>query len=579
MSKKNVENGASVIEITESKKTEKSSETKKSVKKLSEKNLAVVITAAILAVVIIATGLIFMINWIRKDGGFDYMKSDLSKYVELAKEYKDFEISIDIAKPKEIEIDVAILSLLRGDKSEKANYGGSLITSPHKIGPGDVVHIWYRGYLLGEDGEQISLGGMTNFTGSTPAELEIGSTNFILGFEYNLVGKSTGDSAKFEKITEGRPTEEQVAYVSFTRITEKDEKTKTTQANVRIDLSRDDIDEEFGKGVKERILLSLIGSSKIDFGAENSEGKTYNYTDFKVDYVTECEKNPLVIEAYFPYDYSTAELRNETAYFEVYFDGMVDFDAPEVFDDEYLKKKIEDKKINISIETLNEYEGATLVEKYRNYGKKALNDIYEEEYNEKVESAIWDYLNKNSKGLKYPEIKVEEIYNEYLSDIQKQFDSSGGQVYNQYTGSSSTYQTLDTYAPAYLGLSSSADWRAYIVSLAQNLVKERMILYYLIQKENLVPNADVLKKEIEDTKQEYLDEYIQQYLDYEKKTKDDYTAEEYAAFVEARRGEIFSYYDDAHFTETAHYNIAMETIMTWPKVKTLDDRRAYPVEK
>ncbi len=77
---------------------------------------------------------------------------------------------------------------------------------------------------------------------------------------------------------------------------------------------------------------------------------------------------------------------------------------------------------------------------------------------------------------------------------------------------------------------------------------------------------------------EYLDAYVDQYLEYYGKSEDDYTAEEFEQMKAERAEEIFSYYDDAHFTERAYYNFAAETLIKWPTVKTLDDRRAYPFD-
>jgi len=545
-------------------------------KPISEKSLAIIITAAILAVIFIAAAVVFIVQAVQKDKGFNYLTSDLSKYIEFTKDYKNYELNVDIAKPHDIDVDIAILNLLCQDKSEEALHNGALVTSPIEIGAGDIVSIWYRGYLLGENGEEIVVANMSNFGDKEPHDLEIGSGGFIPGFELGLVGKNTGDYSKFVKITEGKINQNQVAYVSFSRVIGEDTKNKTTHSNVRIDLSDPDIDSEFGAGFKARIMLGNIGD-KFDFAVER-DGKNYNYYDCTVNFVTECETDPIVVETYFPYDYSAANLRNETAMFEVYVAGVVDYEAPE-FTDEFLESKFESEDFGIERSDLEKYEGNTLTEKYRAYAEETMNELYEEDYKELVEAAIWEYYAEISKAIKYPGAKVDDIYDEYIEDVDNQFASSGGQVYNSYTGSYNTYSTLDTYAPAYLGLSSTTNWRDYLYGLAQSLVKERMVMYYILRSENLMPTTDEFNKMYNETRQEYLDEYIEQYLDYEGKTRDDYSDEEYADFVEARKAEIFSYYDAEHFEETAYYNIVVEHIINWPDVVTLDERRAYPVSK
>ena len=92
-----------------------------------------------------------------------------------------------------------------------------------------------------------------------------------------------------------------------------------------------------------------------------------------------------------------------------------------------------------------------------------------------------------------------------------------------------------------------------------------------MQKENIVPSESVLSKKVNEIKQEYYEEYIKQYLEYQEKTKEDFTDAEYKKFLEERREEIFDYYDDEYFTETAYYELALETFRTYPTVYTLNN--------
>ena len=542
---------------------------------ISQKNMAIIITAAVLAVILIAVAVFLIVDYVKKDKGFDYIGSNLSQYIEFTEDYKNYKLEVDIASPKDIDIDVAILSLLAQDKGDVLNNGG-LVKSPITIGAGDVVRIWYRGYLIGEDGEEIEVTGMSNFGDKDAYDLEIGSGSFIPGFELGLWGVNTGEYSKFVKITEGTPQSDQIAYVSFTRVVGEDTSTKLSRTSVRMDLSTD-IDATFGAGFKARIMQADIGD-KMEFAVQCGDDM-YNYTNLTVDFVTECETNPVVVEAYFPYDYSKANLRNETAFFEVYVEGVVDYENV-TFTEDYLQSKIEEDDIGITVEELNSYEGANLIEKYRAYAKKVIDDMYEEEYNDYLEAAIWDYYGEITKVKKYPTNKVDDIYNDYVDDVYYQFDVNSGMVYNSSTGSYKTYEDIDSYARAYLGLSSSADWKSYLYSMSQNLVKERLVMYYIMDIENLMPTDAEFDKVYEETRQEYLDEYVKQYLDYEGKTKEDFADEaEYQEYVEARKEEIFSYYDEEYFKETAYYNIVIEAIREWPEVSTFDDRRAYPLDK
>lgn len=545
--------------------------------------IAIISTVAVTLVIGLIVGIVFLVDAIKSDKFFDYEKSDLSKYVTLPEtDYKNVLLEIDIAKPRPIDVEVAILNLLASDKGEVLNDGAKL-TAPVTIAPGDVVDIWYRGYLLDEDGEEISVAGMCNFSGKKATSLGIGSGRFVPGFELNLVGKNTGDYPKFVKITEGEIKESQIAYVSYSRLVEGgNEKTdKKSGSYARIDLSDETVDETYGAGFRAHILSAKIGE-KTSFGV-TLDGKTHNYTDTTVNFVTECEAEPLVVECYFPYDYDTKTLRNENAYFEVYIETVQQYECPDFtdFNDDYVLKKVKEKDSPITEAELREYDGDTLAEKYRSYAKKYLEDAYAENYESMVEDALWDHLIDKAHIDKYPGIKVDAIHEEYVNDVYYQFDQTGGSIQNSYTQEYENYDNIDDFAVAYLGLTyaENKDWNEVLYEMSKSLVAERLILYYLIQTEGIVITGEAYEKEYEAVRQEYFDEYVKQYLEHEEKTREDYTDEEYEAFLADRRVELFEYYDEDYFKETAHYEIALRTFLTWPTVSTLDQRRAYPQNK
>jgi flagellar basal body-associated protein FliL len=542
--------------------------------KISEKNLAIIITAALLAVIAIATAIVFVVQAIKSDAGFNYLKSDLDKYIEFTSDYKNLSFDLDIAKPKDIDADVALLKLQAaaktGNGKEKVLDGYSW-----EIGAGDSIDIYYRGYIIGAGGEQIAAEGMSNFGNAEPQTLVIGSGSFVPGFELNIVGLKTDETNRFEKITTGKPGENQIAYVSYTRTDSSDANKKVTVTNERIDLSRTDIDEVYGQNFKNTITSTTIGTKVALLSALN--GNDYNYTDLVVNFVTECETKHFTVECYFPYNYKNENLRNETAYFEVYVNKFVDFDAPEL-NDEFIKKQIEDKKITVTEQELAEYEGETLVDKYVAYYNEQLMENYEKEYETLVRDRIVEILRSISKAKKYPGGKVDEVYDDYYNTVNDSFITNEGKITNSY-GSSNTYQTLDTYAVAYLGLQTGADWKAYILGLAQDSIKERMMLFYLVRNENLIPAKDEFKDLVNETREESIAKYTAQYLAYLGKTKEEYTAEAYAEFEAQCRKEVLNYYTDEYFEETTYYELLLKEAMNWVDVNTLDERRAYPIDK
>lgn len=501
------------------------------------------------------------------DESFDYLTFDPTEYLTVSlDEFRGIELSVNIAKPRSVDVDDAILKLLASEKGEVLN-GGAKLTAV-TIAPGDVVDIWYRGYILDEDGEEVFLPGMCNFSGNAPSSLSIGSGQFVPGFEFNLVGKNTGDYPKLVKITEGEIKETQIAYVSYSRLAEGGKSTDTeTGSFLRIDLSDETVDETYGTGFRAQILSANIGAKK-NFGV-TLDGKTYNYTDTIVHFVTECEVDPLLVECYFPYDYGMKELQNKTAYFEVYVDGVVEYECPKLTE-EYVLNKAETLGIDLS-----DYEGEGNIEKFRAYIEALIYAEYEETYRDEVGGAMWEKIFDAAKVKKYPGIKVSGIYKEYVDDVYHQFEESGGTIYGDgIYYDDVTYDNIDDYAMAYLGLTYSKydDWREYLYDMAKSLVKERLVLYYIFFAEELISSEEELDAEIDALKQEYLDEYIAQYLESIGMSREDYTDEAYAEFCEKREEELFAYYSDEYFAESVCYNFCIREISSWPQVTTLDGK-------
>ncbi len=560
-------------EITKKEVTE-NQETKP---KISEKNLAIIITAGILALVFIVLAVFGVVTAIQKDLFFDYLTTNLDGYLEFKESYKGFDINVDVAKPHRFDLDITKLNMVYEDREVNEKYGKNPITSGYPISAGDDVAIWYNGYLLDEEGNKVYVDGMCNFTSASPHVLSIGSNGFVPGFELNLIGKNTGDYSKLEKVTEGAITDDLIVYVNYSTPNKTDSTKKDNFTNVKMDLS-EDLDAKYGTGFKAALMALTIGGEKAEIKATLAD-KEIPYTDVTVSFGISRNAKPIVIETYFPYDYQTTNLRNETAYFEVYVDYIIDYICPE-FTDEYLTKKIEDKDIYLTLEELNEYEGATLVEKYDRFTEKTLNDIYESAYKALLEQAIWEHYSNIVKMKKYPGKYVDEAYEGYMNDFSNLFINNAGKVYDNMTGQYKTYDTLDAYITAYLGLASGQSYKTYVTKMAQADVQERMTMFYIMRAENLVPDEKKLNETIDKLHEEYLNEYIAQYMEYEDKTREDYTDEEYEQLVADCTEDIHEYYDEEYFITRAYYTIVGEVMIEWPSdVITLDERRAYPFDK
>lgn len=119
--------------------------------------------------------------------GVDLVNADLSDYIEIdEKYYKNYTVNIDPNRITTLDIENEIIQILCKYKSKESVEGDGVISV------GDVAHIYYKGYYM-KDGEPYFFQGGDNTASSTPHALEIGSGGFILGFEYNLIGKNPAD--------------------------------------------------------------------------------------------------------------------------------------------------------------------------------------------------------------------------------------------------------------------------------------------------------------------------------------------------------------------------------------------------
>lgn len=545
--------------------------------RLSAQKIVFATVAVLLAATIIASALIFFIPLINdsREKNFNYLTSDLSYYMEMKSEdYKGISVNVDIARPKDGEIDSTILYYLASKRSSNPLYDGAY-QKDVVIDAGDKIAFWYRAYIK-KGGKEIEYG--NNFSKISADELTVGMGGFFAqGIDLALVkaGITPSDTPSFKKITEGTVAAGDVAYVTYTRLEAgADESNAKSYKSVRVDLGGT-APEEFGEGFVTAITGAEVGGAEQAFQS-TVDGKTYNYTKVKVDFVTRCEGDPYTLEGYFPYDFSTSVLRNETVYLEIYIDGVVSYETPE-FDDEFITELLSEKDALITLEKLGEYPGDNLAEKYRAFAEEYLLEAYEENLDTLFEKALWKHYTEKVNIKNYPTKKVNEIYQEYYDELYEAFDKSGGVITDRITGQSVTCQSLDEFAPIYLNINYTGEnWRTTLYTMSENLVRERLILYYIMRVEGFVPTEAELAAKLAEVKNEYLDEYMLQYLESIGKDKSDYTEDEYAELVEERREVLFDYFDEDYFEENAYYDIALEKFKSFATAVTLDERSNYP---
>lgn len=507
---------------------------------------------AIVAFLGIAASIIIPIvnnlNKKRQSAIFDYMNEDLGEYLYVpANLYKDYEVTINIDAVTDFDVENEIVKVLCANKvkPEKTPINKPNVT----LSAGDVANIYYRGYTI-EDGVKTYFDGGCNFNDNYTA-LEIGSGTFIPGFEYNLIGKNQKNYATLDRVFTG--STEPGDIISLTYSAYYADGTSKTSQTVLIDLSDENLDERWGGGFSEyfndqqgKEIGKLFAGKNTGATLEvqtstKAEGTDvyYNMTVNAAYRVSEGEK--LEVESYFPKNYSDAGLAGKTAYFEVYISTAQDYEVPEL-NDAYVTETLK-----FTEEALSSYEGETLFDKYKSYVKAELVKTYEENVEAAIEDAFWTKAIEGATFYQLPESEVESYYNSYYDSIN-----------SMYASYSSYYSSLDAFARDYLGLSSSADWKATIRQNAESSVKQRLIFYYILRTENLFPSD----AEYDKIYQVIFDEHLQSYLEYYNITEAD---ENYELKVETGKQVVLADYGEEYFYELVLYDYVIGKIVSWAK--------------
>ena len=558
--------------------------------------IAVIAVSA--AVLICAVWMIiyFVIDAYQKN--FNYLEYNMGDYIELSEaDYKNYTLKLDIAKPHTkaedgsgvSDVQIKVMYTLAAKILEENKTIGGRTTSATEITLGDNVYIWYRAYVI-KDGKEVDITSLSNYYKETngivadASAMTVGKGSFTLaGLDAGLLGVNTGDYPRYEKIKSGQVKAGQVVYISCERApvggTDAD---KQIGDCVRIDLT----DEDTAAIWSDILVGKTIGAEDAmeDFTV-NVDGADYVYSKTQILFATECEgEGKLTIETYAPYDHTITQIRNEKVYVDVFVEAVqkrnpwhtvnaenpdAQYDLSYDWNDALIEKMLEEDKLDITEEALLEYEGESLVEKYENYTYQNLLATYEENLKQLTEDMMWDYYLSKVKIKQYPKVKVDDIYREYYDDLEYKYTQNGGLIYNEYTGSNVSCTTLDEYAIIYYGLqyAESKDWQAYIRSYAESLVVERLILFYIMKRENLEPSSEEFNKRYVEIRQEYVDEYIRQ----DSTDTSKYDEDKYAAYVKQCEDRIFSYFSEDYFKETTYYELVVEELLKYPTVKTLDD--------
>lgn len=489
----------------------------------------------------------------------DYLNDNLGKYITLSREdYSSFDVVLNLDEVTEDAVDNAILQLLCANKKSTPLHSGLRFPT---IGAGDVSYIRYRGYTLDEAGNKIDFNGGCNYSDNADAELEIGSGSFIQGFELGMVDKNPLEHGTLTTLNSGEVKDGDILYISYTvfsPVSGEDAQGKYAY----VDLSSNAPSELFGEDFKEYFLTvkdeegnasaRKIGETYKDTHLVSNykgTGGTASYTDLKIVKAFRPEGTPLTVEAYFPLSYGEPTLAGKNVYFDVYIMGADDYDAPE-YNDAFVTETL-----GITAEDLADYEGETLADKYRSCVRESLELDRETEIEYAVQDAMWSHYIEKVKIKKLPRGEVNAYYNKYLRDLQSGFDSSG----------SLSYESFDQYAYAYLGIEDpSTTWQDVLTAQAENTVLEKLVLFYVIDKEGLKPSEAEYNELYANT----VNSYLQSYLTQAGCTRDKYSTEqEYLAAVERYKTSMLASYDAEYFPESVYFEYAFRSIREFANIK------------
>lgn len=338
-------------------------------KRLSPLHIVALVCAAVILVTIIVSAVLFGMNAAdKKKDEFNYNDNNLIKQYITLEDYKNLEVTHKYSELRDVDVEEAVLNLIAGEKNkysvEDVSYDPTAT-----ITVGDVVNLYYRGYVVDAEGNRDYKDGMSNLVGKAYSamsahELSIGNSGFIAGFALELEGTKVGN---YPEINRQRGDldigTEDIIFVTYQRNPLSYNKysgvetpgTVESATSVLIDLSlgKDKIDEIYGLGFYDMLFTgradnaetedidesinvakadgkNTINNTTEGFKTEKNENAdvvAYKYTTIKVeykmsgDYYEGCEP----IEVVFPEDYSAADLAGKTAYFQIMIESVEEY--------------------------------------------------------------------------------------------------------------------------------------------------------------------------------------------------------------------------------------------------------------
>ena len=487
-----------------------------------------------------------------KTYSYDYFAEDLSQYIDLADgDYKGYDLTVKMTEVTDALVDEWIMHVLCENRIDEP-------TSPGKSVPlsvGDVLEAWCRSYIIDENGNEIELdvpAGELGKSGVGDKKITIGEGLLPLGVESALLGIVIADYPEMDEVSlKGGDviSEDDVLYISYSVTTPTGKKSYTS---VRVDLSRTDLDAEFGDGFRDAFVGKSLTESKdgklsVEKFTVIGEDGRYAYDNIRVDYAYPKDAGCITVAGKLPHGYSDYDLACKTVYYDIFPEYFTAYDIPK------LDAQFINETLKITDEMLAEYEGDA-VEKYRAYVRAELIRESEEELRLIGEEAMWYHYNEAAKVISYPNDAVMAIYTKDLEEIEL--------LWQNYRDE---YPSLDAFVYAYFSMPTSTDWRAMLMSDAEAEVKEKLIFYYIIRKENLIPTEEKYRELFDAV----FDEFVVYYMD--GKTEADYdSTDAYGAARAEAEAAVMDYYGEDFFRHQVYYDYALDALLGFANLQIIN---------
>ena len=575
-------------------------------KRLSPIHIVSLICAAVILVTVVVSSIFYIGNEVKNSKReFDYTKETLTDYITLG-DYENLTVTPEYSKIRDVDVKSDILNLVAGEKNYSSAENASYNTAT-KITVGDVVNLYYRGYVFDENNERNYMDGMTNLINSTYAtmkaySLPIGADTFIPGFALALDGKTVGDYPVMNAVRGGNVDNTMIAFVTYTRypVTTNQYSGVETQGTVEtataalvdLTLGKDKIDATFGAGFYEMLVgndvavgeKDHIAAAKADgenvitnttkgLRAVTAEGVDYKYTKIAVEYTMAADyyENYQPIEVEFPENYSSKDLAGKTAYFQIIIESVKEYgftvgegnvevtlsDVATV--NTILEKALEDN------DDFNEYlEGLTEEEKSVGYYDLYTQYLFHKDAEDnamKNENALYQAIVDaivDSTTVKADHPDLEDKYNASLISFRQSYTENG-----------SGYATIEEYAEEVIGGEHYVtvgegedavkifDWKAAVKQLAVDYYTERMAIHQIIKDKNL-NTGDAYDKAYAKVCDDYSEEYKRTYCKSNGIDIDNMTAQEEQKVDEAVRNYLQSNLGYEYLTDRAYYQLVFD---------------------